>query len=75
MEPARNLPVEAHDVNDVHEALERASALLRAHDELRALAEAAAEDPGSAPPDPRRQAQNLDEIRALLDPLHPADVA
>ncbi len=75
MEPARNTPVEAHDVNDVHEALEHASALLRVHDELRAMAEAAAEDPGSAPPDPQRQAENLEDIRALLDPLHPADVA
>ena len=81
MEPALNPPVnarEAHDVNDVHEALERAAELLRIHDELQAMAIAAAEEPGSTPPDPQRtlrQTQNLDEIRALLDPLHPADVA
>ena len=75
MEPARNLPVEAHDVNDVHEALEQAAELLRVHDELLARVQEAAEDAGQAPPDPKLQAQNLDEIRALLDPLHPADVA
>ena len=75
MEPARNLPVEAHDVNDVHEALEQAAELLRVHDELLAQEQEAAEDAGQAPPDPGLQAQNLDEIRALLDPLHPADVA
>ncbi len=78
MEPARKSPVaarEAHEVNDVHEALERAADLLRVHDGFLALAAAAAEEPGRAPPDARRQAQNLDDISALLDPLHPADVA
>ena len=79
MEPARNPPVEAHDVNDVHEALERAAELLRIHDELRAQAEEYEEtagEPGAAlPPDPKLRAQNLEEIRSLLEPLHPADVA
>ena len=78
MEPTRKPPVEAHDVNDVHEALESAAELLRVHDELQAQAEEyeeAAEDASQARPDPQLQAQNLEEIRALLEPLHPADVA
>ena len=75
MEPARKPPAE---VNDVHEALERATALLREHDGLHAIAAEVAEEPGRVSPDPQialRQAHNLDEIRALLEPLHPADVA
>ena len=75
MEPARNSSVEAHDVNDVHEALERAAELLRIHDALKAQAQEAAEEPDVSPPAPELQARNLDEIRALLEPLHPADVA
>ena len=76
MDPARNPPVDKHDV---HDALERAADLLRAHDELQALAAEAAEEPGQRPAEvqryAQRQAQNLEAIRALLDPLHPADVA
>ncbi|HTD92023.1 MAG TPA: magnesium transporter [Burkholderiales bacterium] len=73
MEPARNLST------DVHDALERAAALLRVHDELLARAAEDAEQPARSPldvqRDTERQVQNLEEIRALLDPLHPADVA
>ncbi len=72
MEQARKSAVEKHDV---HEALERAADLLRVHDAFLAAAAAAREEPGRAPPDAQRQAQNLDDISALLDPLHPADVA
>ena len=72
MEQARKPAVDKHDV---HEALERAADLLRVHDEFLALAAAAREEPRRAPPDARRQAQNLGDISALLDPLHPADVA
>lgn len=78
MQPARKSPVEAsevHDVNDAHDALESATALLRVHDEFLAMAAAAAEEPGRAPPDALRRVQNLEEISALIDPLHPADVA
>ncbi len=78
MEPARtpSVPVrETHDVNDVHEALERAAELLRIHDALQAQVQEAAEVPGATLPDPKLRAQNLEDIRALLEPLHPADVA
>ncbi len=76
MEPARNPPVDKHDVQD---ALERATDLLRTHDELQAWVAEAAAEPGQRPAEAQRyaqrQAQNLEAIRALLDPLHPADVA
>jgi magnesium transporter len=76
MEPARN-PATAS--TDVHEALERAAELLRVHDELLARAadddEASARSPADEHRDILRQVQNLEEIRTLLDPLHPADVA
>ncbi len=78
MEPARNSAVaasEVHDVNDAHDALEHATALLRVHDEFLEMAAAAAEDPGRSAPDALRRVRNLEEISALLDPLHPADVA
>lgn len=78
MEPARNSAVaasEVHDVNDAQDALELATALLREHDEYLAMAVAAAEDPGRNPPDALRRVRNLEAISALLDPLHPADVA
>ena len=68
MEPARNLST------DVHDTLERATDLLRAHDAMVELAEEAARE-GHPPPGAQQQAQNLDALRALLDPLHPADVA
>lgn len=64
---------------DVHDALERATDLLRAHDEMLALAaddsDAAARTPQQIERDARNREQNLEELRELLDPLHPADVA
>jgi magnesium transporter len=72
MEPARNSLTDRHDV---HDALERAGDLLRAHDAFLAQAADAAENPDRMPPDAQRQAQNLEALRTLLDPLHPADVA
>ena len=68
MEPARNLST------DVHDTLERATGLLRVHDELVELAEDAARE-GQPPPGTQQRAQNLEALRTLLDPLHPADVA
>jgi magnesium transporter len=67
MEAARN------PSTDVHDTLERAAELLRAHDELVALAEATHES--QPPPGAQEQARHLEALRALLDPLHPADVA
>jgi magnesium transporter len=75
MEPARNTLI---DKIDVHDALERAAELLRVHDELRARATEDAEEPrhpALVQDDIQRQVQNLEAIRALLEPLHPADVA
>ena len=73
MESARNTST------DVHDALERAAALLRMHDELLARAasdtEQPARDAAQVRQDHQLQAQNLEHIRALLEPLHPADVA
>lgn len=64
---------------DVHDALERAADLLRAHDEMLALAsddsEAAPRTPEELAQQAAQREQNLEELRALLDPLHPADVA
>ena len=68
MEPARNLST------DVHDTLERATELLRVHDELVELAVDAARE-GQPPPGTQQRAQNLEALRTLLDPLHPADVA
>ncbi len=68
MEPARNLST------DVHDTLERATELLRVHDEWVDLAEDAARE-GQPPPGTQQRAQNLEALRTLLDPLHPADVA
>ena len=68
MEAARN------PSTDVYDTLERAAELLRAHDELVALAEEAAHE-GQPPPGAQEQARHLEALRALLDPLHPADVA
>ena len=76
MEPARSPLIDWHDV---HDALERATELLRAHDEMLALAsddsEEAVRTPEDVERDTRRREQNLEELRTLLDPLHPADVA
>ena len=75
MEPARNTLI---DKIDVHDALERAAELLRVHDELKARAAEDAEEsrhPALVQDDIQRQVENLEQIRALLDPLHPADVA
>ena len=85
MEPARN-PINAehdvhdvHDVQDVHDALERAAELLRAHDELLALDADDSEDTPRSPVerarDTQKRQEKLEELRALLDPLHPADIA
>jgi magnesium transporter len=75
MEPARNTLI---DKIDVHDALERAAELLRVHDELQARAAEDADEPrhpALVQDDIQRQVENLEQIRALLDPLHPADVA
>ncbi len=79
METARNSAAERHEVPDVHAVLERAADLLREHDELLALA---AEDTAEAERSPadrvreeQRRSEILEQLRALLDPLHPADVA
>jgi magnesium transporter len=76
MEPARNPLTERHDV---HDALERAADLLRVHDAMLARAFEDAQQPQGNPADVQRdilrQVENLEQIRALLDPLHPADVA
>ena len=69
MESARN------PSTDVHQALERAADLLRVHDDYLDAFAVAAENPDLIPPDPLGHAGTLEEIRALLDPLHPADVA
>ncbi len=74
MEPDRNTITDAHDV---HDALERATALLHRHDELVELAMDAA-DASGVPTSPEESAQRQkvrEELRLLLDPLHPADVA
>ncbi len=72
MEPDRNA------TTDVHDALERATALLHRHDALVDLAVDAAGETGAPSPTPAELAQRqavLEELRAMLDPLHPADVA
>ena len=72
MEPDRNA------TTDVHDALERATALLHRHDALVDLAVDAAGETGAPSPTPTELAQRqavLEELRAMLDPLHPADVA
>jgi magnesium transporter len=76
MESARTPTVAS---TDVHDALERATDLLRAHDAMLALAsddaEAATRSPDDIARDSERRAHNLEDLRALLEPLHPADVA
>lgn len=76
MESART-PVAAS--TDVHDALERAAELLRVHDELLALAaedtEEAARSPDDRARDEQRRSTIVEELRALLESLHPADVA
>jgi len=64
MEPDRNTST------DIHDALERVTGLLHRHDALVASSVAA-----PAPQDSARRQKILDDLRLLLDPLHPADVA
>jgi magnesium transporter len=59
---------------DIHDTLERAAELLHARDALIELADEAARE-GQPPPGTQEQAQNIEALRTLLDPLHPADVA
>lgn len=69
MEPDRNAST------DVHDALERVTALLHRHD---VLVDAAMDDSGERNLTPEISAQRqkaLEDLRVLLDPLHPADVA
>ncbi|MBM3344525.1 MAG: magnesium transporter [Betaproteobacteria bacterium] len=79
MESAPPTPAAQAVSTDVHDALERAAALLRAHDELLALtvddAEAEARTLEEVARDNLKREQILEALRALLDPLHPADVA
>ena len=76
MESARNATIVS---TDVHDALERAADLLRTHDEMLALAsddaEAATRTPEEIAGEAARRDDNLEALRALLEPLHPADVA
>jgi magnesium transporter len=76
MEPAQPTNVVS---TDVHEALERATDLLRAYDEMLALAsddaEAATRSPEELARDAAQRDENLEALRALLEPMHPADVA
>ena len=72
MEPDRNTST------DVHDALERVTALLHRHDALVELAAEAAGEAGAPSSTPAEIAQRqtvLEELRVMLDPLHPADVA
>ena len=64
MEPDRNTST------DIHDALERVTGLLHRHDALVASSVAA-----PAPQDSARRQKILDDLRLLLEPLHPADVA
>ena len=72
MEPDRNTST------DIHDSLERVTALLHGHDELVESAIDVADATGEPNPTPDNAAQRqaiLEELRVLLDPLHPADVA
>jgi len=69
MEPDRKTSI------DVHDSLERVTDLLRKHDEL---VELSVGESGEARPAPESAAQRqsvLENLRLLLEPLHPADVA
>jgi magnesium transporter len=69
MEPDRN------PRTDVHDSLERVTSLLHRHDVLVA---SSIDDSGKAhltPEDSARRQKILEDLRVLLDPLHPADVA
>jgi magnesium transporter len=72
MEPDRNTST------DVQDALERVTGLLHRHDVLAASAMDATDASGGPNPTPEEAAQRqkvLEDLRVLLDPLHPADVA
>jgi magnesium transporter len=68
MEPDRNTST------DIHDALERVTGLLHRHD---ALVASSMDAPGSpaATHDSARRQKILEDLRLLLEPLHPADVA
>ncbi len=69
MEPDRNTNT------DVHDSLERVTDFLREHD---ALVESSVDASGVPHPTPENTARRqviLEDLRRLLDPLHPADVA
>ena len=72
MEPDRNTST------DVHDSLERVTALLHRHDALVESAMEASSESGAPSPAPEEAARRLavlEDLRILLDPLHPADVA
>lgn len=68
MEPDRT-------TTDIHDSLERVTAFLREHDDL---VDSSVDASGEPHPTPENTAQRqviLEDLRRLLDPLHPADVA
>ncbi len=72
MEPDRNTST------DIHDSLERVTALLHKHDVLVESAMEASSESGAPSSTPEAAAQRqavLEDLRILLDPLHPADVA
>ncbi len=60
---------------DVHDSLERVTDFLRKHDELVELSVDDSDDPHPSPENTAQRQKILEELRVLLDPLHPADVA
>ncbi len=60
---------------DVHDSLERVIDLLHRHDAPVASSMDASGAPNPTPEDTARRQKILEELRVLLDPLHPADVA
>jgi magnesium transporter len=69
MEPDRNTRT------DVHDSLERVTSLLHRHDVLVASSIDDSGKPHPTPEDTARRQRILEELRVLLDPLHPADIA
>jgi magnesium transporter len=69
MEPDRNTRT------DVHDSLERVTSLLHRHDVLVASSIDDSGKPHPTPEDNARRQRILEELRVLLDPLHPADIA
>ena len=63
---------------DIHDSLERVTGLFHRHDALVESWTDAGDSQSEPNPTPEASAQRqsiLEELRALLDPLHPADVA